>query len=61
MRGLTFPGGREVAVQEPDIRERLETVGFRPRPATAADLAKAMEFDYKQYGDAVKRVKVSLD
>ena len=49
------------AMQEPDIRERLETVGFRPWPAMAADLAKAMDFDYKQYGEVVKRVKVSLD
>lgn len=49
------------AMQEPDVRERLETVGFRPWPASAGDLAKAMDFDYKQYGDAVKRVKVSLD
>jgi tripartite-type tricarboxylate transporter receptor subunit TctC len=49
------------AMQEPDVRERLETVGFRPWPGTAGELAKAMDFDYKQYGDAVKRVKVSLD
>ena len=49
------------AMAEPDVKERLETVAFRPWSGTPADFAKAMQEDYKLYGDVVKRVKVSLD
>jgi len=48
-------------MKEADVRERLERVGFSPWSGTADDIAKAIDADYKQYGEVVKRVKVSLD
>ena len=49
------------AMAEPDVKERLEPVGFRPFSGTPADFMKLMDSDYKRYGEIVKRVKVSLD
>lgn len=49
------------ALREADIQERLNSVGFQPWPAPAQDLAKVMTADFQQSGEAVKRLKISLD
>jgi tripartite-type tricarboxylate transporter receptor subunit TctC len=48
-------------MQDQEVKERLQAVGFRAWSGSAGDLAKAMETDYRQYGEVVKQVKVSLD
>lgn len=49
------------AMAEPDVRDRLEAVGFSAWPAPAAHLSKALEDDRKLFGEVVRKVKVSLD
>ena len=49
------------ALREPDIQQRLNSVGFRPWPAPAQELAQAMKADFQQNADVVRRLKISLD
>jgi tripartite-type tricarboxylate transporter receptor subunit TctC len=46
---------------EPDIRERLEAVGFAAWAGSPAQLRKVMDEDYQQFGEVIKSLKISLD
>ncbi|KQP23454.1 hypothetical protein ASF43_06240 [Pseudorhodoferax sp. Leaf267] len=46
---------------EPDIRERLDAVGFAAWAGSPAHLRKVMDEDYLQFGQVIKSLKISLD
>jgi tripartite-type tricarboxylate transporter receptor subunit TctC len=46
---------------DPDVRERLATMGFEPYPGTTADLAQSIEIGGKRMAGLIERAKVSLD
>jgi tripartite-type tricarboxylate transporter receptor subunit TctC len=49
------------ALSEADVRERMAGFGFEPYAGPPAELTKAMEADFRKFGDVVKRAKISLD
>lgn len=49
------------AMSEPDMRERLDAVGFTAWLGQPAQLRKAMDDDSKQFGAIVKKTNISLD
>ena len=48
-------------MSEPDIRERLDAVGFTAWAGSPAQLRKVMDQDYQQFGEVIKSLKISLD
>ena len=50
-----------LALNEPDVKEKLAAVGFEPFTATPAEIRKLMEADTRRYADIVKRAKISVD
>jgi tripartite-type tricarboxylate transporter receptor subunit TctC len=48
-------------MSEPDIRERLDAVGFAAWAGSPAQLRKVMDEDYQQFGEVIKSLKISLD
>jgi len=57
----TINDGVTKALAEPDVKDRLSTVGFLPWIGTPADVDKAMEADSKVFAEVVKRARISLD
>lgn len=49
------------ALAEPDIRERLATVGFQAWTATPAQILTAMEEDTRRFAEVVKQARISID
>jgi len=49
------------ALAEPDVRERLSTVGFQGWTATPAQLAAAIDADTRRFADVVKQARISID
>lgn len=49
------------ALAEPDVRDRLVSVGFTPWIDKPAGLAKTLQDDTKLFGDVATREKISLD
>ena len=49
------------ALAEPDVQERLMSVGFSPWPGPAADVAKALQEDTQLYGEVARRTNISLE
>lgn len=49
------------ALSEPDVRERLATVGFQPWIGTPADLTAAIDDDTRRFADVVQKARISLD
>jgi tripartite-type tricarboxylate transporter receptor subunit TctC len=45
---------------EPELKSRLNTVGLNAWSAPAVDLKKALEDDYRAYGEIAKRTKIEL-
>lgn len=54
-------GASQKALAEPDVRERLATVGFEPWTASLAEAAKTAQADKLRYADIVKKANLSLD
>jgi tripartite-type tricarboxylate transporter receptor subunit TctC len=50
-----------LALTEPDVKEKLASVGFEPYTVTPAEIKKLMEADTRRYADIVKRAKISVD
>ena len=48
-------------MSEPDVRERLDAVGFTAWAGSPAQLRKVMDEDYQQFGEVIKSLKISLD
>jgi tripartite-type tricarboxylate transporter receptor subunit TctC len=46
---------------EPEVKERLASLGTTPWPGTARELAEAMKADSAEYAEFIKRVKLSID
>lgn len=46
---------------ESDFRERLETFGFRPTPATPAELRQLIRADLQRNAELVKRINVKTE
>ncbi len=49
------------ALNEPEIKDRLNTFGFTPWFATPAEFAKAADADRAKYGDIIRKLNISLD
>lgn len=49
------------ALREPDVRERLATVGFEPWIATPAELTAAIDADTRRFSGVVQQARISLD
>jgi tripartite-type tricarboxylate transporter receptor subunit TctC len=49
------------ALNEPDVKERLNAVGFEPYPSESAEIARAMGVESRRFGEIIKRAKISLD
>ncbi|GEM_PF-2605867 len=49
------------AVVEPDVRKQFDTFGFEAWPASASDLAQAMQGDTLRFDSVVKQAAISLD
>ena len=49
------------ALAEPDVREKLTTVGFEPWVVRPADVAKAQEADLQRFAEVVRNAKISLE
>ncbi|HSV84834.1 MAG TPA: tripartite tricarboxylate transporter substrate binding protein [Ramlibacter sp.] len=50
-----------VALEMPDVREKLAGFGFVPSPGPVQQMADAMHGDRARYAEVLKRVKVSVD
>ena len=49
------------ALAEPDVRERLSTVGFQEWNATPAQVAVAVDEDTRRFATVVKQAHISID
>ncbi|MBL0420711.1 tripartite tricarboxylate transporter substrate binding protein [Ramlibacter sp. AW1] len=49
------------ALREPDVRQRLTTVGFEPWIGSPAELTQAVEADTRRFADIVRQARISLD
>jgi tripartite-type tricarboxylate transporter receptor subunit TctC len=49
------------ALMEPDVRERMLSVGFEPYSLPQAEIEKQIEADSRRYAEIAKRAKISLD
>lgn len=49
------------AMAEPDVKERLNAVGFEPWMVTPADATKVAEADRLRFAEVVKKAKISVD
>ena len=49
------------ALNQPDVKERLASLGVEPGGGGAAEFAKLIEADTKRYGDAIRRLGIKAD
>ncbi len=49
------------ALQEPDVREKMNAVGFEPLVQTPEELQKMMNADAAKYSALIKAMNISLD
>ena len=49
------------ALADPEVREKLNAVGFEPYALNPVDTARLIDQAQKQYGDIIRRAKISLD
>ena len=49
------------ALAEPEVREKMNAIGFEPFIASPAEVSRSIELAQKRYGDIIKRSKISLD
>lgn len=71
--GLLMPAGSPAAavtrihseirrlLEQPDIRQQLESAGFSPLVSTPAEYGQALQKSYDQIGQLVKKAKISFD
>lgn len=49
------------ALNQPDVKERLASLGVEPGGGSPTDFAKLIEADTKRYGDAIRRMGIKAD
>jgi tripartite-type tricarboxylate transporter receptor subunit TctC len=49
------------AVNTPEVRENLRSLGAEAIGSTTVDLISTMRADYERYGTIVRRIKLTLD
>jgi hypothetical protein len=49
------------ALAEPDIRERLATVGFTPLPSSIGELQKMIRADTAKFSELVRKTGATID
>ena len=47
-------------MSEPEVKERLDAVGFTAWPGSTADLKNTLEADHKAFGVIAKKTKIEL-
>jgi tripartite-type tricarboxylate transporter receptor subunit TctC len=49
------------AVNTPEVREKLQSLGAEANGSTTAELVTAMRADYERYGTIVRRINLVLE
>ena len=49
------------ALSEPEVKEKMNAIGFEPFIASPAEVSRAMEAATKRYSEIIRRTKISLD
>jgi tripartite-type tricarboxylate transporter receptor subunit TctC len=49
------------ALSQPDVKERLASLGVEPGGGSPEDFAKLIEADSTRYSDAIKRLAIKAD
>lgn len=49
------------ALGEPEVREKMNAIGFEPYVATPAEMTRALEAAQRRYGEIIKRSKIQID
>jgi tripartite-type tricarboxylate transporter receptor subunit TctC len=45
---------------EPEVKQRLDAIGFQAWSGAAADLKSALDADYKKYGDVLSKITIDI-